>query len=47
MVLCCLFLVPGSVTLHLVFVHNSFSLVGAAEWPPFWERAAHLFDRAF
>ena len=47
MVLCCVFLVSGLVTLHFVFVHYIFGSVKVAEWPSFWERAAHSVDREF
>ena len=29
-----------SVMFHFMFVHYTFSSVGVAEWPPFWEIAA-------
>ena len=36
-----------SVTFRLVYVQIIFSSVYIAEWPPFFERAAHSVDRAF
>ena len=34
-------------TFHLTCVHIIFSLVWVAEWPPFWEIAAHSVARMF
>ena len=36
-----------SVTFHLMCVHFIFSSVSVAEWPPFWEIAAHSVDHMF
>ena len=33
-----------SVTFRLMIIHVILSSVWVAEWPPFWERAAHSVD---
>ena len=38
------FCVRVSVTFHRMCVYIIFSSVSVAEWPPFWEIAAHLVD---
>ena len=36
-----------SVMFHLMFVHYTFSSVWVAEWPSFWEIAAHSVGHLF